>query len=161
MTNLISLSNKTKIHFIGIGGISMSGLAEIIYNRGFKVTGSDMKHSNTTKHLEDLNIPVYYGHAASNIESDVDLIVYTAAVHEDNPEIIAAKAAGITLITRSEFLGLIMKDYDFPICVAGTHGKTTTTSMLSHGLLAAELDPTITVGGILKAIHGNIRIGHT
>ncbi|WP_054742883.1 UDP-N-acetylmuramate--L-alanine ligase [Cellulosilyticum ruminicola] len=161
MTNLISLNNKKKIHFIGIGGISMSGLAEIAYTRGFAVTGSDMKSSHTTSHLESLNIPVYYGHAASNIEKDVDLVVYTAAIHADNPEIQAAKAANIELVTRSKFLGLIMKDYEFPICIAGTHGKTTTTSMLTHGLLAANLDPTITVGGILNAIHGNIRIGHT
>ena len=161
MTNLISLSNKKKIHFIGIGGISMSGLAEIVHNRGFNVTGSDMKCSNTTKHLESLNIPIYYGHAASNIENDVDLIVYTAAIHDTNPEIVEAKAKNIELVTRSQFLGLIMKDYDFPICVSGTHGKTTTTSMLAHGLLAANLDPTISVGGILKAINGNIRIGHT
>lgn len=161
MTNLISLNNKKKIHFIGIGGISMSGLAEIAHTRGFAVTGSDMKSSHTTMHLESLNIPVYYGHAASNIEKDVDLVVYTAAIHDDNPEIQAAKAANIELVTRSKFLGLIMKDYEFPICVAGTHGKTTTTSMLTHGLLAANLDPTITVGGILHAIHGNIRIGHT
>lgn len=161
MTNLISLNNKKKIHFIGIGGISMSGLAEIAHARGFAVTGSDMKSSHTTLHLESLNIPVYYGHAASNIEKDVDLVVYTAAIHNDNPEIQAAKAANIELVTRSKFLGLIMKDYEYPICIAGTHGKTTTTSMLTHGLLAANLDPTITVGGILHAIHGNIRIGHS
>lgn len=161
MSNLISLSHKKKIHFIGIGGISMSGLAEIVHHKGYAVSGSDMKHSQTTEHLESLGIPVYYRHNADNIASDVDLIVYTAAVHQDNPEIIAAKENNIELITRSAFLGLLMQKYDYPICVSGTHGKTTTTSMLSHALLAADLDPTITVGGILKAIHGNIRIGHS
>lgn len=156
-----SLLDKKKIHFIGIGGVSMSGLAEIIWNKGYKVTGSDMKHSITTSHLDALGVPIYYGHAADNIEADVDLVVYTAAIHNDNPEIQAAKARGIELMTRSVFLGLLMHHFEYPICISGTHGKTTTTSMLSHALLAADLDPTITVGGILKAIHGNIRIGHS
>ena len=161
MSNHNSLLDKKKLHFIGIGGISMSGLAEIIFNKGYKVTGSDMKHSLTTNHLEEIGIKVYYEHNAKNIEEDVDLIVYTAAIHEDNPEIKEAKARGIQLMTRSVFLGLLMHHFEYPICVSGTHGKTTTTSMLSHALLAANLDPTISVGGILKAINGNIRIGHS
>lgn len=161
MTNFNSLLNKKKIHFIGIGGISMSGLAEIVHHRGFTVSGSDMKTSGTTSHLEDLGITVYYGHSKNNISPDIDLVVYTAAIKDDNAELLASKALGLELITRSRFLGLIMKDYNFPICIAGTHGKTTTTSMLSHGVLSAELDPTITVGGILKGIDGNIRIGNS
>lgn len=161
MSNLNSLSNKKQIHFIGIGGISMSGLAEIVHHKGYTVTGSDMKCSETTKHLESLGITIHYGHSADNIAPDTDLVVYTAAIHEDNPEIIAAKARGIELVVRSVFLGLLMKKYDFPICVSGTHGKTTTTSMLSHALLSAKLDPTITVGGMLDAIEGNIHIGHS
>lgn len=161
MSNQNSLSNKKKLHFIGIGGISMSGLAEIIFNKGYKVTGSDMKHSLTTDHLEEIGIPIFYGHNATNIADDVDLVIYTAAIHEDNPEIQTAKAKGIELMTRSVFLGLLMHHFEYPICISGTHGKTTTTSMLSHALLAANLDPTISVGGILKAIHGNIRIGHS
>ena len=161
MSNQNTLLDKKKLHFIGIGGISMSGLAEIVYTKGYKVTGSDMKHSTTTDHLEEVGISIYYGHSANNIEEDVDLIIYTAAIHEDNPEIKAAKARGIELMTRSVFLGLLMHHFDYPICISGTHGKTTTTSMLSHALLAAHLDPTISVGGILKAIHGNIRIGHS
>ncbi len=156
-----SLLNKTKIHFIGIGGVSMSGLAEIIWSKGYQVTGSDMKPSITTRHLEELGLSIYYGHDANHIEADVDLVVYTAAIHEENPEIQAAKSRGIQMMTRSVFLGLLMNHFDYPICVSGTHGKTTTTSMLSHALLAAHLDPTITVGGILKAIKGNIRIGHS
>lgn len=159
MSNTNSLQNKSKIHFIGIGGISMSGLAEIIFNKGYKVTGSDMKHSHTTDHLEEIGIPVFYPQAASNIADDVDLVVYTAAIHEDNPELKAARERNIETMTRSVFLGLLMHHFNYPICVSGTHGKTTTTSMLSHALLAANLDPTITVGGILKSIHGNIRIG--
>ena len=136
-----SLLNKTKIHFIGIGGVSMSGLAEIIWSKGYKVTGSDMKPSITTRHLEDLGLSIYYGHDANHIEADVDLVVYTAAIHEENPEIQAAKSRGIQMMTRSVFLGLLMNHFDYPICVSGTHGKTTTTSMLSHALLAAHLDP--------------------
>ena len=159
MTNLNPLLNKKKIHFIGIGGISMSGLAEIVHSKGIIVTGSDMKSSNTSLHLEALGITVYYSHSAGNITSDIDLVVYTAAIACDNPELLACKNKAIETVTRSKFLGLIMKDYEFPICISGTHGKTTTTSMLSHGLLAADLDPTITVGGILKALGGNIRIG--
>ena len=159
MANLNSLVNKHKIHFIGIGGISMSGLAEIVHTKGYTVTGSDMKSSLTTKHLEELGITVHYGHNATNIADDVDLIVYTAAVKNDNPEIIMANQKNIDSLTRSKFLGILMKQFNIPICVSGTHGKTTTTSMLSHGLLSANLDPTISVGGILKAIHGNIRIG--
>ena len=161
MSNQNSLSDKKKLHFIGIGGISMSGLAEIIFHKGYTVTGSDMKHSVTTDHLEEIGIQIHYGHSADNIAEDVDLIIYTAAIHEDNPEIQAAKSRGIELMTRSVFLGLLMHHFEYPICISGTHGKTTTTSMLSHALLAADLDPTISVGGILKAIHGNIRIGHS
>ena len=161
MANLNSLINKHKIHFIGIGGISMSGLAEIVHTKGYTVTGSDMKSSLTTKHLEELGIKIHYGHDASNIADDVDLVVYTAAIKNDNPEMIVTAEKNIDSLTRSKFLGILMKQFNVPICVSGTHGKTTTTSMLSHGLLAANLDPTISVGGILKAIHGNIRIGHS
>ena len=158
MTNLNSLCQK-KIHFIGIGGISMSGLAEIAYKKGCLVTGSDMKSSLTTKHLENIGITVYYGHSPENVADDTNLVVYTAAINQDNPELMACKAKGLELVTRSEFLGMMMNDYHYPICVSGTHGKTTTTSMLTHGLLAAHLDPTITVGGILKVLNGNIRTG--
>ena len=159
MTNTNILSSKLKIHFIGIGGISMSGLAEIMHDGGHIVSGSDMKHSKVSSHLESLGIHVHYGHHENNISSNLHIVVYTAAIASDNPELVAAKELCDTVVTRSEFLGLLMKNYEFPICVSGTHGKTTTTSMLSHGLLAANLDPTITVGGILKEIHGNIRIG--
>ena len=161
MLNIDSLIPNTKIHFIGIGGISMSGLAQIMHHRGYIVSGSDIKASATTKHLESLGITVFYGHHQNHIKEDVDYAVYTAAIADTNPELIAAKKYAKHVFTRSEFLGLIMKNYDYPICISGTHGKTTTTSMLSHALLGADKDPTITVGGILKEIEGNIRLGGT
>lgn len=153
--------NNTNLHFIGIGGISMSGLAEISFDKGYKVTGSDMNQTPITEHLEQIGIPVSHEHKAENITDDIDLVIYTAAIHEDNPEIKAARAKGIQMMTRSVFLGKLMHHFDYPICISGTHGKTTTTSMLSHAFLSAHLDPTITVGGILNAINGNIRIGHS
>ena len=149
------------LHFIGIGGISMSGLAEILAGRGYTVSGSDMHASSITDHLTENGIQVVIGQTASNIVPGIDCVVYTAAIHPDNPELVAAKAAGIPLLTRAELLGQIMSNYEVPVAVAGTHGKTTTTSMLSHVLLAADLDPTITVGGILPSIGGNIRVGYS
>ncbi len=147
------------IHFIGIGGISMSGLAEILLKRGFTISGSDDVKSPLTSHLEDLGAAVFYGLRASNIKKGCDLVVYTAAIHPDNPEFIAAKEAGIPMLTRSELLGQIMQNYETAVNVSGTHGKTTTTSMIAHILLAADADPTISVGGVLPCIHGNIRTG--
>ena len=159
MIDFSAITSKHHIHFIGIGGISMSGLAEIMHDRGHTVTGSDMKTSATVKHLESLGIEVFPTHSSSNITNGIDLVVYTAAVHDDNPELIAARAHKIPTLVRAEFLGALMKTYDYPICVSGTHGKTTTTSMLSEILMDAGLNPTITVGGMLKSIQGNIRLG--
>lgn len=150
-----------KIYFIGIGGISMSGLAEILKNRGVFVCGSDMKHSDTTDHLVSLGIPVFIGHKKENISDDIDLVIYTAAVKEDNPELLAAKEKKIKIIDRAELLGKIMAGYEKSIAVAGTHGKTTTTSMVSEILLHANADPTISVGGILPSIGGNTKIGNS
>ena len=157
----IDFHKPLHIHFIGIGGISMSGLAEILLGENFPISGSDSKNSELTQHLEEKGAKVYIGQRASNITDDIDLVVYTAAIHEDNPEFACAKEKGIPMITRAELLGQIMKNYRLPIAVAGTHGKTTTTSMISHVLLEAEADPTISVGGILPAIHGNIRVGNS
>ena len=123
----IDFSKPIHIHFIGIGGISMSGLAEILHEEGFTISGSDSKESDLTKTLAAKGIKVIYGQSADNITSGIDLVVYTAAIHESNPEFAAAKAAGIPMLTRAELLGQIMDNYDYSIAVAGTHGKTTTT----------------------------------
>ena len=157
----INFQEPIHIHFIGIGGISMSGLAEILFEEHFTISGSDSKESELTRHLEHMGMQIFYGQKASNIIEGIDLIVYTAAIREDNPEFAAAKAAGVPMLTRAELLGQIMRNYDTPIAVSGTHGKTTTTSMLSHILMAADCDPTISVGGILPSIGGNIRVGHS
>jgi len=155
----LNFNEPIHVHFMGIGGISMSGLAEILLDEGFTITGSDMNKSALTTQLEEKGVKVYYGQVASNISSDIDLIVYTAAIREDNEEWQAAKEANIPMLTRAQLLGQIMDNYKKSIAVAGTHGKTTTTSMISQVLLEANTDPTITVGGILSAIGGNLRVG--
>ena len=155
----IDFNHPIHIHFIGIGGISMSGLAEVLLDRGFTVSGSDSKESQLTKHLEKLGAHVIYGQRAENITKGMDAVVYTAAIKEDNPELHAAKEASIPCLTRAELLGQMMCNYNTPIAVSGTHGKTTTTSMISEILLKADMDPTISVGGILPSINGNIRVG--
>ncbi len=152
---------KEHIYFIGIGGISMSGLAEILCHRGFTVSGTDVKESAVTSHLQQLGIHINFGHRAENITDDITLVVYTAAIHEDNPELQAAKAKQIKIIDRAKLLGQIMADYEKSVAVSGTHGKTTTTSMVSEILLAANADPTITVGGILPTIQSNLKIGNS
>ncbi|MGN0243344.1 MAG: UDP-N-acetylmuramate--L-alanine ligase [Lachnospiraceae bacterium] len=157
----IDFENKIHVHFIGIGGVSMSGLAAILLNAGFTVSGSDQKASRTTDHLETLGASVYIGQRASNITDNIDLVVYTAAIHPDNPEYMAVIQKQIPHMSRAVLLGQIMANYQDAIAVAGTHGKTTTTSMLAYILLEADLDPTISVGGNLKAIDGNIRVGHS
>lgn len=155
----IDFKTPIHVHFIGIGGISMSGLASILLGQKFKVSGSDAKESDLTKLLEAEGAVLYYGQRASNLDDTPDLVIYTAAIHEDNPEYAAAVAKNIPMLSRAEFLGQLMKNYETPIAISGTHGKTTTTSMASHILLEADKDPTISVGGILEAIHGNIRVG--
>ncbi|GFI61379.1 UDP-N-acetylmuramate--L-alanine ligase [Clostridiales bacterium] len=137
----------------------MSGLAEILKLEGFKVSGSDIKKSSITDRLEKCGIHVIVGQKAENITDDTDIVVYTSAVKHDNPEIAAAEAKGLPIIERATLLGAIMDRYKKSIAVSGTHGKTTTTSMVSEIVMSAGLDPTITVGGILKSINGNIRIG--
>lgn len=152
---------KEHIYFIGIGGISMSGLAEILASRGHKVSGTDVKETAVTKHLQSLGIHINFGHRAENITDDITLVVYTAAIHDDNPELRAAHEKGIRIMDRAHLLGQIMDEYHDSVAVSGTHGKTTTTSMVSEILLAAEKDPTITVGGILPTIGSNLRIGNS
>ncbi|MCR5237499.1 MAG: UDP-N-acetylmuramate--L-alanine ligase [Lachnospiraceae bacterium] len=148
-----------RVHFIGIGGISMSGIAELLISKGYEVSGSDSRESAITKRLEELGARIRYPQKAGNIPEDTDVVVVTAAIHEDNPELLEAKERGIKVETRADFLGQVMKDYDIPVAVAGTHGKTTTTAMISEILLKADCDPTISIGGILRDIGGNFRVG--
>ena len=157
----IDFHNPIFIHFIGIGGISMSGLAKILLKEHFRISGSDNSASKLTELLRASGAQIQIGQKASNIPADCDLVVYTAAIHPDNPEFVAAKERGLPMLSRAQLLGQIMANYETAIAVAGTHGKTTTTSMLSSILLEAGLDPTISVGGILPAIGGNIRVGHS
>ena len=157
----INFEQPVHVHFIGIGGISMSGLAEVLLEEHFTISGSDNKRSPLTEQLEKAGVTIFYGQKASNIIEGIDVVVYTAAIHADNEEYQAAVQKGLPMLSRAELLGQLMTNYDTPIAVSGTHGKTTTTSMLSHILLSAEMDPTISVGGILKAIGGNIRVGNS
>lgn len=155
----INFSKPIHIHFIGIGGISMSGLAEILLDRGFTVSGSDRTASPLTEHLCSIGAIINISQTAENITDDIDAVVFTAAIHEDNPEFIAAKEKNIPMITRAQLLGQLMTNYETAVAVSGTHGKTTATSMLTEILLKAESDPTISIGGILGSIGGNIRVG--
>ncbi|MBQ7266444.1 MAG: UDP-N-acetylmuramate--L-alanine ligase [Firmicutes bacterium] len=148
-----------KIHFIGIGGISMSSLAEILLSEGKKITGSDGVASPITKHLASLGVDISIGQKKENIKGDEDLIVYTAAVSEDNEELIQARKSKAEVIDRAELVGRMMLEYHHPISVAGTHGKTTTSSMLSEVFLKAGKNPTISIGGILPSIGGNYKVG--
>lgn len=156
---VFDLNKKLKIHFIGIGGISMSAIALILLKNGFTITGSDISESDNVKALEKKGIKVYIGHKKENITKGLDMVVYSKAIHDDNAEIIAAKELGIKLVSRSSILGEIMANYNRRICVAGTHGKTTTTSIISKVMLDKGLEPTINVGGIVDEIGGNYYIG--
>lgn len=153
-----TLGRVKKLHFIGIGGISMSSLAMIAKDRGFTVTGSDRQRSDATEKLEAAGIRVIYAHEASNVDG-CDAIVFTAAVHDDNPEMARATELGLPRIKRAEFLGYIMQSYKNRIGVAGMHGKSTTTSMVSEVFMAAEADPTIVNGVRLAVLDGAYRVG--
>lgn len=157
----IDFNKPEHVYFIGIGGISMSGLAQILLKAGFLVSGSDAKASHLTEQLEENGATVYYGQRAENIsaQKDIAVVVYTAAIHPDNPEFAAAKELGIPMLTRAELLGELMNNYRQSVAISGTHGKTTTTSMVAEMLLAGDEDPTISLGGILKDMGGNIRVG--
>ncbi len=155
----INFGKPEHVHFIGIGGISMSGLAEILMDEGFTVSGSDAHASELTERLEQRGARIFIGQCAENIMEGIQVVVYTAAIHSDNPEFAAAAAKGLPMLTRAELLGQLMKNYRYAVGIAGTHGKTTTTSMVTEILLTADQDPTISVGGILNSIGGNIRVG--
>ncbi|MCM1084656.1 MAG: UDP-N-acetylmuramate--L-alanine ligase [Clostridium sp.] len=155
----VDFNKPCHVYFMGIGGISMSGLAAILLKEGFTVSGSDMKESDMTNKLKGLGANVIIGQVAENIQDTIDLVVYTAAIGTDNPEYVAACERNLPMLTRAQLLGQIMNNYKYSIAVSGTHGKTTTTSMMSHVLLAADTDPTVSIGGILDVIGGNIRVG--
>ena len=155
----VDFKKPCHIYFMGIGGISMSGLAEILLKEGFKISGSDMKESDITKMLEEKGAKVKIGQVKENITDDIDAVVYTAAIREDNEEFCEVKKRNIPLLTRAQLLGQIMAFYKYSIAVAGTHGKTTTTSMMTSVLLKGEKDPTVSIGGMLDMIGGNIRVG--
>lgn len=146
------------IHFIGIGGSGMYPLAQILHSRGYYLTGSDNNETETLQAVREMGIPVYLGQRAENIEG-ADLIVHTAAILPDNPELIAAKASGVTVLERSELLGLITEEFGNAICVSGTHGKTTVTSMITQILVEKGLDISAVIGGKLPIIHGSGRAG--
>ena len=147
------------VHLVGIGGVSMRPLGLVLKGMGLTVTGSDMSASAGTAELEEQGIPVAIGHHAENI-TGADCIIRTAAAHNDNPEIADARAAGIPVFERAQAWGEIMKSYKNPICISGTHGKTTTTSMMTHILMEANLDPTVMIGGYLPLLHAGHRVGH-
>jgi UDP-N-acetylmuramate--alanine ligase len=158
MFHKIDLGNAKKIHFIGIGGSSMSGLAEILLQDGYQISGSDNKAGDVTERLQAKGIKIYIPNAGENIQPDHDLIVYTAAIRPDNPEFIAAKERGIPMMVRAALLEVIMRGYTQTVCIAGSHGKTTTTALLTGIAIEAGLDPTLNMGGIMEG-GSNFRIG--
>ncbi len=151
------LGKTHRIHFVGIGGIGMSGIAELLANLGYRVSGSDVKASEATARLSALGVEISIGHRAENV-GDVDVAVFTSAVRSDNPELTAARARQIPVIPRAELLGELMR-LRFGIAVAGAHGKTSTTSMIALVLERAGLDPTAVIGGRLRAFGSNARLG--
>ena len=152
------IENKERIHLIGIGGVSMNSLGELLLSRGVPISGSDRLRTDVTARLEALGAKITYEHKPENVEG-ASLIVRTAAVHDDNPEIVRAHELGIPVMERAEAWGHLMRDYDNVVCLAGTHGKTTSTSMMTLMTMEAQMDPTVMVGSNLPAIGGTLRIG--
>ena len=146
-------------HLVGIGGVSMASLAEVLLGAGVKISGSDQRESATVLHLRSLGIPVAIGHCPEQV-AGADCVVRTAAVHDSNPEIAAARAAGIPVFERAQAWGAIMRGYKNALCISGTHGKTTTTSMCTHVFMAAQMDPTVMIGGTLPLLEAGHRVGH-
>ncbi len=147
-----------RVHLSGIGGVSMCPLAEVLHSMGLCVQGSDMNDSATVEHLRSLGIPVTVGHSAQDIQG-AEFLIRTAAIHDDNPEIAAARSRGVPVFERAEAWGAIMQQYENAVCIAGTHGKTTTTSMATHIFMAAQADPTVMIGGTLPMLHSGYRVG--
>ena len=147
-----------RAHLVGIGGVSMSPLAEVLHGAGMVITGSDMRESPAVEHLRSLGIPVSIGHRAENL-GEAELVIRTAAVHDSNPEISAAHAQGVPVFERAQAWGAIMRGYQHALCISGTHGKTTTTSMCTHIIMDAGLDPTVMIGGTLPLLGAGHRVG--
>ena len=154
------LSPGRRGFLIGIGGVSMSSLADVLRGMGLSISGSDMNRNKNVMQLLEAGIPVAIGHSADNITGDVEFVVRTAAVHDDNPEIIRAHELGIPVFERTQAWGAISSDYSNALCIAGTHGKTTTTSMSTHIMMAADKDPTVMIGGTLPLLNAGHRVGH-
>lgn len=159
MPSQLNLKEPKHAHFIGIGGISMSALAEVLLKRGWKVSGSDLHRSNLTERLQQAGATVYYGHKESNVEG-AQIVFYTSAIRPENPELQRARQLGIPIYTRGQLLGALMGEAKYGIAVSGTHGKTTTTSLIGLIFETAKLESTILVGGELDALHGTLKIGN-
>ncbi len=153
------LASGRRAHLVGIGGVSMAPLAEVLHGQGMIITGSDARESATVEHLRSIGIQVSIGQRSENL-GDAELVIRTAAVHDDNPEISGARARGIPVFERAQAWGAIMQGYKNALCVSGTHGKTTTTSMCTHIIMAAGLDPTVMIGGTLPLLGAGHRVGH-
>lgn len=160
MVDIEDLKQYKHIHLVGIGGVSMSGIAEILHSWGFIVTGSDTTQSEITDKLMKNHIPVKIGHDLENLEKS-NLVIFSAAVKKDDPELVKARELNIPIVERGTFLGTLTKFFTDTICISGTHGKTTTTSMIASCFLEANMDPSIQVGAYLKSIDGNYRVGNS
>ena len=153
------IDRNARCHMVGIGGVSMSPLAKVLHRHGLPVTGSDIKDGPVINELRDLGIQVSIGHAAENV-NDAEFVVRTAAAHDDNAEVAYARSNGIPVFERAEAWGCIMRNYKNALCISGTHGKTTTTSMCTHILMSANADPTVMIGGTLPLLQDSHRVGH-
>lgn len=159
MPSKLNLSQPTHAHFVGIGGISMSALAEILQKRGWQVSGSDLNHSSSTERLAQAGATIYYDHKATNVEG-AQIVVFTSAIRPENPELQRARELGIPIYTRGQLLGALMAEAKYGIAVSGAHGKTTATSMIGLIFEAAQLEATILVGGEIDALHGAVKVGN-
>jgi UDP-N-acetylmuramate--alanine ligase len=157
MTINIDMDTISRVHFVGIGGAGMGGIAEVVVNQGYDVSGSDLSDNTVTKHLKELGVTIIHGHQASNV-TGADLVVTSTAVPANNPEVIAAKEANIPVIPRAKMLALLMQR-KYGIAISGTHGKTTTTSLVASVLAQADLHPTFVIGGLLKSVGANAQLG--
>lgn len=156
----IELRDKlNKVFFIGIGGISMSGLAEMLIKSNVTVVGSDKQETPITKKLVSMGAEIYYGHCEQSITDDITLVVYTAAIRDDNIELVTARKKNIALMDRAKFMGLLMKSYQYNILISGSHGKTSTTAMFSNVLICGDFDPTVSIGGVVSKMNSNVRVG--